>query len=213
MDEVREKVKSLLWRGEHDFIPLLATQAEFTSEGMKALQSYAESGAAEYADAVMQLEQEADDFRRALIKNLSLTYITDLDREDIHALSRALDAVLNYAATTVEEMALFKLEADPWIRSMMASLAAAADELRLAMENLQRQKAISSRHALRAKAYENEVERTYREALSHLFDQADTVQDIVRILKLRETYRHLSNAADRVDEAANLITDIIVKMG
>ena len=68
-------------------------------------------------------------------------------------------------------------------------------------------------HAQRAKALENRVESVYREALADLFSEATGNDNdaIVKILKQREVYRHLSNAADRGDEAANVIADIVVK--
>ena len=52
------------------------------------------------------------------------------------------------------------------------------------------------------------MERTYQEALAELFKEKDTIY----ILKMREIYRHLSNAADRADEAGNIIGDIVVKL-
>ncbi len=58
---------------------------------------------------------------------------------------------------------------------------------------------------------ENRVEAVYREAIADLFASADDVEHIVEMLKKREVYRHLSNAADRGDEAANVISDIVVK--
>ncbi|HOV07437.1 MAG TPA: hypothetical protein PLV27_09290, partial [Anaerolineaceae bacterium] len=71
--------------------------------------------------------------------------------------------------------------------------------------------AVAAEHAQRAKALENRVETVYREALADMFIETDDVHTLVNILKLREVYRHLSNAADRGDEAANVLADIIVK--
>jgi uncharacterized protein Yka (UPF0111/DUF47 family) len=56
------------------------------------------------------------------------------------------------------------------------------------------------------------VESVYREAIAALFQGTAEPERIVEMLKLREIYRHLSNAADRGDEAANIISDIVVKM-
>jgi uncharacterized protein Yka (UPF0111/DUF47 family) len=64
---------------------------------------------------------------------------------------------------------------------------------------------------VRAKALENRVEQVYREALADLFSDPEDLDDVMDILKLREIYRHLSNAADRGDQAANVIGDIVVK--
>jgi hypothetical protein len=64
----------------------------------------------------------------------------------------------------------------------------------------------------RAKALENRVEDVYREAVAYLFSGAEDIHHVVQMLKLREVYRHLSNAADSGDEAANVIADIVVKL-
>jgi uncharacterized protein Yka (UPF0111/DUF47 family) len=71
---------------------------------------------------------------------------------------------------------------------------------------------MANEHALRAKALKNGVEDVYREVLADLFSGLKDVEHLVEMLKLREIYRHLSNSADRGDEAANVITDIVVKM-
>ncbi|HRU95341.1 MAG TPA: DUF47 domain-containing protein, partial [Anaerolineae bacterium] len=71
---------------------------------------------------------------------------------------------------------------------------------------------VAEDHAVRAKALENRVEWVYREAIAALFRMPQDVEHVVEMLKLREIYRHLSNAADRGDEAGNVLSDIVVKM-
>ena len=61
------------------------------------------------------------------------------------------------------------------------------------------------------KALENRVEGVYREALADLFSGPEDLHHVVEMLKLREVYRHLSNAADRGDEAANVIANVVMK--
>jgi len=96
-------------------------------------------------------------------------------------------------------------------RRMVSLLHDAATELHLAMLRLKDNPGVASEHASRAKALENRVERVYREALADLFSGPEDVQQVMKMLKLREIYRHLSNCADRGDEAANIIHDIVVK--
>ena len=71
---------------------------------------------------------------------------------------------------------------------------------------------LASEHAARAKVLENQVESIYRQAIADLFKEPRSVEDLVYLLKMREIYRHVSNAADRGDETANVIGDIVVKM-
>jgi len=94
---------------------------------------------------------------------------------------------------------------------MVALLRDAAYEIHLAIQRLEEHPGVAAEHAQRAKALENRVEDVYREAIADLFSGPEDVHHIYEMLKMREVYRHLSNAADRGDEAANLIADIVVK--
>jgi uncharacterized protein Yka (UPF0111/DUF47 family) len=150
--------------------------------------------------------------RRIIIDELNRTFVTSIDREDIFALSRAIDDVVDYAHTTVEEMEMLEVEANSHLRDMASLLRDAAHEIQLGILRLEDHPNVAAEHAMRAKALENRVEGVYREAIADLFQGPQDVEHVVGMLKLREIYRHLSNAADRGDEAANIIGDIVVKM-
>ena len=199
-------------RGESDFLKLIADQAQKTQEGLEALESYAKSGDPEQARRVVQLEKEEDELRRILIDELNRTFVTPIDREDIFKLSRAIDDVLDYAYSTVDEMTLLEVGPGAYVQKMASVLREAAEELCLAVRYLKGRPGVAVDHAVRAKTLENMAESLYREALVDLFKQVKSLDDVVYILKMREVYRHLSNAADRGDEAANIIADIVVKM-
>jgi predicted phosphate transport protein (TIGR00153 family) len=194
------------------FLQLLIEQAEITLRGMDALEGYMEECADEYAAAVHQAEKDADEVRRILIDDLNRTFVTPMDREDIFALSRAIDDVMDYAYTTVDEMQVLDVEPTSFLRRMVSLLQDAATEIHLAMLRLKENPGVASEHASRAKALENRVERVYREAIADLFSGPEDIHHVMDMLKLRELYRHLSNCADRGDEAANVIHDIVVKM-
>jgi hypothetical protein len=127
-------------------------------------------------------------------------------------LSRAIDDVLDYAYSTVEEMQILEVEPNDFLRRMVSLLHDAANEIHLAIQRLKENPGVATEHATAAKALENRVERVYREAIADLFAGPEDVHQILKMLKLREIYRHLSNCADRGDEAANVIHDIVVKM-
>ena len=95
---------------------------------------------------------------------------------------------------------------------MASLLCEAAREIHMGVQRLADHPGVAEDHAVRAKALENRVETVYREALADLFHRPQDVEHVVEMLKLREIYRHLSNAADRGDEAANVLSDIVVKM-
>ena len=193
------------------FINLITQQATLALEGMDLLKAYLASPAKDLADQLTAKEKEADEARRILIDELNRTFITPFDREDIFALSRAIDDILDYAYSTMTEITILKVEPTEYMVRICSLLRDATFELMKAMEILQDHPAVAAEHAQRAKALENRVETVYREALADMFVETDDVQTLINILKLREVYRHLSNAADRGDEAANFLADIIVK--
>jgi uncharacterized protein Yka (UPF0111/DUF47 family) len=109
-------------------------------------------------------------------------------------------------------MEILKVEPTAYMQRIASLLRDAAYELLMAVDRLVEHPEVASEHAQRAKALENRVEDVYREALAALFSGAEDISQIINLLKSREVYRHLSNAADRGDEAANVIANIVVKM-
>lgn len=199
--------KRLFAKEKNVFYDLLFRQSAKTLEGLEALASYLDECTPERAKQVKKCEVEADDLRLMLIQELDKTFVTPLDREDIFDLSRAIDDVMDYANSTVYELEIYGVCADGHVREMVNILISATNEIHNAIKILEEQPKVAAVHAVKAKAYENTMEGAYRLALSHLFKGTDPVF----MLKMREIYRHLSNAADRGDEAANIITSIVMK--
>ncbi len=196
---------------EEVFNKLIQQQASITYEGVKLLVKYFETQDREMAEQLSLKEKEADEVRRILIDELNRTFVTPFDREDIFSLSRSIDDVIDYADSTVSEMVLLKVSPTPYMLRIATLLKDAAYEIYQAVQRLQKNPSVAIDHAQRAKALENRVEGVYREAIAALFTGPEDVHHIVEMLKFREVYRHLSNAADRGDEAGNIIADIVVK--
>jgi predicted phosphate transport protein (TIGR00153 family) len=205
-------MRALFMKRQNIFIKLIHDQAALTLDGLEALKAYFDDHDPASAKLLTTKEKEADEARRILIDELNRTFVTPFDREDIFALSRAIDDVLDYAYSTVSEMVILDVQATPFMRRMASLLRDAAYELLMAVNCLEDHVRVAGDHANRAKALENRVEDVYREALADLFSSAADLEHMLKILKLREVYRHLSNAADRGDEAANVIADIVVKI-
>ncbi len=200
-----------LKKRENKFHKLIEEQASITYEGLRLLVKYLETGDPEVAEELSLKEKEADEVRRILIDELNRTFVTPFDREDIFALSRSIDDVVDYADTTVVEMVILNVRPTPYMQRIASLLKDAAYEILQGVLRLQKHPNVALDHAQRAKALENRVEAVYREAVAALFSGPEDVHHVVEMLKMREVYRHLSNAADRGDEAANIIADIVVK--
>jgi len=201
----------LFKRREEVFHNLIAQQASLAVDGLNLLCKYVDSQNADVAEQLSMKEKEADEVRRILIDELNRTFVTPYDREDIFTLSRTIDDVLDYAYSTVNEMEILKVKPTVYVQRIASLLKDAAYELNQAVLRLKNHPAVATDHAQRAKALENRVEQVYREAIADLFSGPENIEHVVEMLKMREVYRHLSNAADRGDEAANVIADIIVK--
>jgi hypothetical protein len=198
-------------RKEDVFQRLIEQQASITYEALKLLVKYFETLDPVVAEELSIKEKEADEVRRILIDELNRTFVTPFDREDIFSLSRSIDDVVDYADTTVMEMVILNVTSTPYMLRMANLLKDAAYEIWHAVQRLPKNPNVATDHAQRAKALENRVEAVYREAVAELFSGPEDIHHVVAMLKMREIYRHLSNAADRGDEAANTIADIVVK--
>jgi uncharacterized protein len=195
------------------FLLLLLEQANLTVKGLEYLKTYLENADSKTARKIDETEKSADEVRRVLIEELMHTFVTPFDREDIFNLSREVDDILDYANTTVDEMEVLEVAPTHFMQRMAALLYEAGLELQLAVERVQdNHLTVANDHIQRAKSMENQVETVYREALADLFRGPKNVDHIMKMLKMREIYRHLSNAADREDMAANVIADIVMKM-
>ena len=202
-----DRALSSFFQRKVDFYKLLSAQAHKVEEGMRALVTYIRNPTLIKGRAVLRLEEEADELRANVARALNDAFVTPMDREDIHALSRSVDDILDYAKSTVEEMMAFEVKPNDHMLLMAEGLCEAAAAVTKAIDSLGKDQAKANEHAMYAKKRENYVEHCYREALVDLFK----TKNVVTILKVREIYRHMSNAADRGDEAANVIGNILVK--
>lgn len=206
-------IKDIFKRKPNKFLTLLVKQTELTIQALDLLKIYFKKRNRDMAKQIAATEKEADEVRRILIEELMRTFITPFDREDIFALSREIDDIVDYVNTTVEEMEILDVSPNSYMLRMASLLHDAAVEINLAVLRLQdNYLSVASDHAQRAKSLENRVETVYREAIADLFAKAKDLKHVVEMMKIRELYRHLSNAADRGDGAANVISDVIMKM-
>ncbi|MBI5511953.1 MAG: DUF47 family protein [Deltaproteobacteria bacterium] len=197
---------------QDNFVKYLVEQAELDVKGLEELVAYMKEGNPEHAEKVNKTEKAADEVRRLLVDELNRTFVTPFDREDIYSLSRAIDDIIDYAHTTVEEMAVLTVAPDAHLLRMAQILLEGAIEIHHAMQRIVTHPGVANDHTRRAKSAENQMEKAYRTALADLFNGPADGANIICMMKKREIYRHLSNAADRADEAANVISDIVVKM-
>lgn len=204
-------LKRFLKPNQDNFTLYLIQQGEKAVAITDALQSYLQKSVEKKHEKAKRIEQEADEIQRVLVHELLDTFVTPFDREDIFSLSRALDNFIDYVYDTVEELVIFDIEEPEGVQEMANILSEMASELHLALQRLVDHPGVASEHARRAKACENRIEHLYRLSIAELFSEPEDIHEVMVMLKNREVLRHLSNAADHGDQAADTILDIVVK--
>ncbi len=204
---IRERFRR---RPDH-FLLRLREQCDLGIEATLALIDYMTKPNKKNAQRVRQLEKAGDEVRRILVDELNRTFVTPIDREDIHALSRAVDDILDDTWFTINEMDILEVEPNLHLQEMAQRLSQGAEEIKMAIERLSDHPGVASQHAIRAKAVRNDMETLYAKALADLFRKPKDLDNVIVMLKLREIYRHLFHAGGRIGDAADTIDDIIVK--
>lgn len=208
---VPQIIRERFSRKPNRFIGYLHQQAELGIEATDALLDYMTKPNKKNAQRVRQLEKDADEVRRILVDELNRTFVTPIDREDLYALSRAIDDILDDTWFTINEMDILEVEPNEHLQQMAQRLRQGADEIKLAIDRLEGHPGVASTHAIRARGIKNDLETLYAKALADLFRKPKDLDNVITMLKLREIYRHLFHAGGRIGDAADIIDDVVVK--
>lgn len=209
-----------------DFAGLLVDQCAVVVDALDALVEFTERGVGEPGGRVRELEKVGDRRRVRTLDTLRRAFATPFDREAIYAASTAIDDIVNYAKTTVRGVEALAVEPDGTMRDMAHELREGAVALREGFIRLRDDDLVAAEAAARSvhKAERN-VEKLYRAAVAEALSPqpylaalaeeggngvARAFADLLAALRRREVYRHLSNAADRLDTAGRALHDIVV---
>lgn len=193
---------------EKNFYGMLVEQSQLTLKGINIFIDILTTGVkTESVRLIVDAEHEADKKRRILIDDLNRTFITPIEREDIFLLSRAIDDILDLAKSAVEEFQIYKLTTNNDITAMLGKIKNGVDSLNESISYLKDHPSIAVEKATAAKDSTDDLEMLYYQALARLCEG----EDVKYIFKMREIYKHIYNLSCRVDEAANVLLDIIVK--
>ncbi|MEW6571114.1 MAG: DUF47 family protein [Nitrospirota bacterium] len=163
-----------------------------------------------WAREIHDLEQEGDVFTHDIIRKLNKTFLTPIDREDIHALATTLDDILDLIWATADRLTVFKLkESTQWAVTMSRDLLSTTELVHKAIKNL-KQKNYShvQEYCIEINKLENRLDREFRDALGHLFDE---IKEPILVIKWKEIYEHLEDASDKCEDVANVLEAIVLK--
>jgi predicted phosphate transport protein (TIGR00153 family) len=162
------------------------------------------------ADEIKEVEHKCDFLTHGIIQRLNRTFVTPLDREDIHTLARSLDDVMDSIDATATVIRLYRLTTVRFgARELATIITASTDQVRLALGALEQHKGLLV-HAVEINRLENEADRVHQQAVGQLFED---VQDPLSVIKWKETLDFLENATDRCEDVANVLEGVMVKHG
>ena len=163
------------------------------------------------ADEIKEVEHRCDSLTHAIIERLNRTFVTPLDREDIHALARSLDDVMDAIDAASSRIRLYRLDKVRFgAREHARIITASTAQVRAAMQTLEQKKGVVIDHAIEINRLENEADRMHQEAIRRLFDEE---HDPIVVMKWKEALDFLEEATDRCEDVANVLEGVVVKYG
>jgi predicted phosphate transport protein (TIGR00153 family) len=158
-----------------------------------------------------KLEHVGDQLSHSIFTELSKNFITPFDREDIHALTSAIDDVADYIHGTAHRITMYKVVemTEPIIKLSELTLYA-SQELQKAVNELRNLKSIRNitDALVRINSIENQADYVFDKAVADLFEFE---KDALTVMKLKEILANLETATDKAEDAANVIESIIIK--
>jgi predicted phosphate transport protein (TIGR00153 family) len=162
------------------------------------------------AHEIKEVEHQCDFLTHEIIQRLNKTFVTPIDREDIHELAKTLDDVMDAIDNAAALIPLYKIDKiRGGARELTRVIITQTDEIRAAVEALERRTGVLER-AIEINRLENEADRIHKTALGTLFDEE---KDPIMILKWKEIYDILEEATDACEDVANLLENVVVKHG
>jgi predicted phosphate transport protein (TIGR00153 family) len=160
---------------------------------------------------IKDLEHQCDQSTRNIIDRLNRTFVTPLDREDIHALAVGLDDVMDAIDAAAAVTKLYKVtEARPGARRLAEIVADSTDMVAQALAVLEKKQGVLELVA-RVSQLEHEADRVHQDAIVALFE--DEKDDPIAVIKWKEILDFLEAATDRCEDVANRLEGTVVKHG
>ena len=165
---------------------------------------------ADKANEIKEVEHQCDFLTHEIIQRLNKTFVTPIDREDIHELAKTLDDVMDAIDSAAALIPLYRIDrVRPGARDLTRVILQQTDEIRAAVEALENRKGVLER-AIEINRLENEADRIHKHAIGQLFDEETNP---IIVLKWKEILDVLEEATDACEDVANLLENVVVKHG
>jgi predicted phosphate transport protein (TIGR00153 family) len=200
---------SLIPRGEQFFDHFVGLAQEIRN-GARLLRQMMSSDPPDMskAEAIKDVEHNCDQRTRSIIDTVNRTFVTPLDREDIHALAISLDDVMDAIDAAAAVTRLYKIpHIRPGARRLADIVCECMDRITEALAALEKRHGVLEL-AARVNQLEREADRAHQDAIVALFDEE---RDTITVIKWKEIFDFLEAATDRCEDVGNLLEGVVVK--
>ncbi|GMU53288.1 MAG: phosphate transport regulator [Candidatus Xenobia bacterium] len=165
----------------------------------------------ELVAAIHKTEHEGDELRHQTAVRLARTFVTPLDREDIHELSAHMDDILDRVQGAAVRLLMLEVGEPRAEVALLADILVQASEL--LKQGVEKLPTFTDINELRRSMHqlEHEGDRIYRGAISQLHQNNETVADIVNLIKWTDILDRLENGIDKFEDVFDIIQGIIIK--
>ncbi len=189
-----------------DVLAQLRSQVAITIEAMDAFAAWA-AGDDAAAAVVREREHAADTAKRTLHTALREAFMTPLEPEDLFALSRGVDRIVNQAKDLLRESEVMACPPDAALADMARLLAAGVRDVDDAIARLAPHTGDATAAADAAIKNDRRLERVYRAAMATLLEN----EDLREVTARRELYRRASRIGEAVEDVAERVLYSVVK--
>ena len=162
-----------------------------------------------YADKIKEVEHNCDLLTHEIIKKLNQTFITPIDREDIHALASGLDDIVDAIEYTAKRVILYRVDAPTeHARKMSDVLVRIVTSLENAIRSLENNGEQVLKECVTMHGLENEGDVYHHEAVDDLFGNETNP---ITILKMKELYAKMERTIDKCEDVSNILESIVLK--
>jgi len=156
---------------------------------------------------IKDIESKGDDLTHKIISDLDKTFITPIDKEDIHRLVNLLDDVIDLIYTASMRLIIFKIDKiDSYIMDLTVVVEEVVKKIKLGIGEISKLKNMNEFY-VDIHTLENKGDDIYHNALAKMFDK----KDVIEIIKYREIYGFLEDIIDKCEDIANVMESIVVK--
>jgi len=198
---------------ETSFFDFFEQHAALTIEGTKEFLSMVTTGANIPAKCrrISDIEHETDTITHRCVEALHKTFITPIDRDQIHRLITRMDDIMDYVEAAAERIELYELTTmTNDCRDLADALHRAAQQVEGAVRGLRtlKEPQATLKLCIDINRLENETDAILRRSVARLFKDE---KDPILVIKWKEIYENLESAADRCEDVANIIEGVILE--